>query len=102
MITRRKALVLFATVGIAPSVLAHPANYLLGTFYLRCPNPNCWQIDRVDDGTAQHACSKDGTQMFQNGKVTMMCPNNHPNEVTVSGQVSSVKCRICGTECRRN
>jgi hypothetical protein len=98
-ITIRLAILLAITVWFAPSALASPENYLLGTFVVRCPNGH---DDTVTKGTAQHVCEKCGTQTFRGGKVTVVCPHGHPNEVTLHGQTKSIICSVCKTECRRN
>ena len=99
--TRRKALFLAATVVLMPPVLlAQPRNYLWGTWVVRCAKGH---DDTVTDGTAQHKCEKCGAQVFRNGKVTVVCLNGHPNEVTLHERTESVICNVadCKKECRR-
>lgn len=100
VITRRRALVCIIAAGLAPIASGHPKNYLLGTFYLQCPY--CGNIDKVEDGTAQHRCQTCDKQVFHDGKVIVMCPNGHPNEIALHGRTSSIICRRCQTECRRD
>jgi uncharacterized C2H2 Zn-finger protein len=100
-ITRLKGLILalIMVAWISPSALAQPKDYLYGTFYLKCPK--CSQVDKVEKGTVQHVCEKCHTQMFRDGKVTMMCPKGHPNEVRLHGRTTSIICKECNMECRR-
>src|SRR5438067_862809 len=73
---------------------ARPAQACLyGTWFVKCPYDG--QVDRVDDGTCQHICSRDAKQVFDGSKVTVMCPNNHPNAVETGKLMQSWKCTVC-------
>jgi len=76
-------------------------NYLWGTWKVRCPNKH---DDTVTQATAQHECEKCHQQVFKDGKVTVVCPNGHPNEVPLNGKKESVICQNggCKLECRRD
>lgn len=78
-------------------------SYLWGTWYVRCPDGH---VDKVEDATAQHVCEDDKCkkQCFIDGKVTVMCPDNHTNEIAVRGRVEGRKCKTdgCKKECRRH
>ena len=105
--TRRQALFWAASAGLASIVGsalpadAAPENYLWGTWYVRCPDGH---DDKVEKGTAQHKCETCGKQCFKDGKVVVVCPKGHPNEIEVKGRVESAKCKHegCGVECRRD
>jgi hypothetical protein len=72
---------------------------LLGTWYVKCPFDG--QVDKVEQGTRQHVCSRDHQQVFHDGSVTVVCPNGHDNFVKSDGCITSFKCRQCGAECNR-
>jgi hypothetical protein len=99
MSSRRKFLTLILFLTLFASWNTFGKDYLLGTFYLKCPA--CGKVDKVEDGTAQHKCEKCKTQVFQRGHVKLVCPKNHVNDVQVLGEVNSVICRTCGAECCR-
>jgi hypothetical protein len=98
-VTRRILVLLLATSWLAAFAHAGPTNYLLGTFQLKCPY--CGKVDMVDKGTAQHQCENHscGKQVFVDGKILVMCPNGHTNEVTLHGETRSIQCKFCKAEC---
>ena len=71
---------------------------LWGKWRVRCPTDG--EIDLVEDGTCQHRCSKDNTQVFSGNTVTVVCPNGHPNTVDSGRLMRELKCRVDGVECR--
>ena len=100
---RRNFLMLLAVILIAPWAWADSANYLVGTFHLKCPY--CGKVDTVDGGTAQHHCENHqcNQQVFVGGnKILVMCPNGHTNEVILHGHTVSIRCKVCNAECQGN
>jgi hypothetical protein len=91
------SLVLLVMFGTVTPSEAKPDNYLLGDFHLKCPK--CGQVDKVDGGTAQHKCDNCKTQVFVKGKVQMVCPNKHVNEVEVKGEINTYPCKVCRVDC---
>lgn len=71
-----KALTAMGSTAVFLLTNAKPARAsgLYGTWRLRCPT--CGQIDTVTDGTRQHKCSRDKTQVFNGDEVTVVCPQN--------------------------
>lgn len=105
-ITRREAVVAAVAAGLGSvATLASHAmadgkrHALVGKWHVRCPNKH---VDVVTQGTRQHKCEECGKQCFVNGKVTVMCPKGHANELDLNGEdvVKSFKCRTCGAECQ--
>lgn len=105
--TRRKFLGSFAGIAAVPvAVVSTPTRAracLYGKWNVQCPR--CGRVDRVDDGTCQHRCERCDTQVFSENKVTVVCRNGHPTQIT-SGACSSSSCTTsylcpkCGTDCR--
>jgi hypothetical protein len=103
MIARRQVVIFcLASVCLVPWAFAGPKNYLLGTFHLKCPY--CGKVDVVENGTAQHHCENRacGKQVFVDGKILVMCPKGHTNEVILRGETRSIKCKVCNVECEGN
>ena len=106
MKTLTPAIVLAATVafgGLLGSVQHAKAedkkHALYGTWHVRCP---AGHVDVVTEGTKQHKCETDGKECFVGGKVTVMCPKGHANEVALDDVdvLKSYKCQTCGAECQ--
>ena len=99
--TRREFIVRALCVGGALSFATRSwaETCLLGTWFVKCPFDK--QIDKVEQGTRQHICSRDHQQVFHDGGVTVVCPNGHDNFVKSDGCITSLKCRVCGAECNR-
>src|SRR4051812_38537410 len=104
-ITRRKAILLAAVIGLAPLSKYASADdkrhALFGTWHVRCPDGH---VDVVTKGTRQHKCDECGKQCFVNNKVTVMCPRGHANVVDLGDVdvLTSYKCTAsgCGAECQ--
>jgi hypothetical protein len=101
--TRREfiARVVFAGGALSFATRSWAETCLLGTWYVKCPFDG--QIDKVEEGTRQHICSRDHQQVFHDGGVTVVCPNGHydKNFVKSDGCITSFKCRTCGAECNQ-
>jgi len=109
-ISRRGALYVAVSVGLVPitgklqlALADDKRHALIGEWRVRCPKGH---IDTVTGGTKQHECDdqKCRMQCFVGGKVTVMCPKDHPNEVDLSNvdllETYTCKSEKCGTECR--
>jgi hypothetical protein len=74
---------------------------LYGKWHVRCP---AGHVDVVTDGTRQHKCDRCKKQCFVGGKVILMCPKGHANEVKLDDVdvLRSYKCgtKDCGAECQ--
>jgi hypothetical protein len=106
-ISRREMLAMSGAVILFPlknliEEAAASGDYLWGTWYVRCP---AGHDDKVTDGTAQHKCEKwdCGKQCFRDGKVTVVCPKGHPNEIILKSRTESFICKTdgCKLECCR-
>lgn len=90
------------SLGLTNASADNRRHALYGTFYLRCPK--CSTVDKVEDGTKQHVCSNDKckTQVFAQGKVTLVCRKQHDNIVDLSNidVLSSYPCKNCGVDCQ--
>ncbi len=111
-ISRRQAIAAGVACGLAPLAGFTPRasaddehHALYGRFHLRCPNKD---LDVVTGGTHQHQCRTCGEQCFVNGKVKLVCPDKHDNEVSLNDVdlLKTYKCREkvdggkeCGKEC---
>jgi hypothetical protein len=107
LITRSKSAALTVIAAIAllagslyPAKADDKRHALYGTWHVRCP---AGHVDVVTDGTRQHKCETCGKQCFVNGKVTIMCPKGHANDVSLADVdvLRSYKCRTkaCRAEC---
>lgn len=84
--------------GVGRPVAAENRHALGGKWHVKCPDGH---VDIVTKGTKQHKCETCGKQCFVNGKVTVVCPNKHPNVIDLGpiDVLRSYKCTTCQAEC---